>query len=262
MNKGNKAAPKKTVSVAASAPLLPHGEQYTPCEAKRRHMAGMTPYHPSAYSSILAGSDSDDAHAILEKLDVKRAALLEPQLPVILIKVDEEFWNAPEYNFNIPPPLDRPDWDAIPPVECRTSFSMKFQSGTKTITRIQLPLIPAFALTVHKSQGLNKAYELFVASSRLFARALSYVVLSRCTTLEGLYIVGKKINTKHFEQTFGREDGEIKAETARLRRFQGNTLRKGYEAACMYFYLSCDSMRFGPNEPIVLNHDEPEFDGS
>jgi ATP-dependent exoDNAse (exonuclease V) alpha subunit len=78
---------------------------------------------------------------------------------------------------------------------------MKFQSGTKTTTRIQLPLIPEFALTVHKSQGLNKAYVLFVASSRLFARALSYVALSRCTTLEGLYIADKKINTEHFKQT-------------------------------------------------------------
>jgi hypothetical protein len=63
MNKGNKAAPIKTVSVAASAPLLPQGEQYTPCEAKRRHLAGMTPYHPSAYVSIRAGSNSDDEDA-------------------------------------------------------------------------------------------------------------------------------------------------------------------------------------------------------
>jgi hypothetical protein len=70
MNKGKKVAPKKTVSVAASAPLLPRGEQYTPCEAKRRHMAGITPYHPSAYSSILAGSDSDDAHAEEQEEDV------------------------------------------------------------------------------------------------------------------------------------------------------------------------------------------------
>jgi hypothetical protein len=207
-------------------------------------------------------STAPGANPILEKLDVKRAALLEPQLPVIFIKVDEEFWNAPQYNFDIPPPLDRPgNWErviAIPPVECRTSFRMRFQSGTKTITRVQLPIIPAFALTVHKSQGLNKAYVLFVASSRLFARALSYVALSRCTTLEGLYIVGKKISTEHFKQTFGREDGEIKAETARLRRFQGNTLRKGHEAACVY----SDSMTFDPNEPIVFTHDEPEFDGS
>jgi hypothetical protein len=86
---------------------------------------------------------------------------------------------------------------------------------------------------------------------------MSYVALSRFTTLEGLYIVGKKIST-HFKQTFGREDGEIKAETARLRRFQGNTLRKGHEAACVY----SDSMTFDPNEPIVFTHDEPEFDGS
>jgi hypothetical protein len=59
MNKGNKATTKKTVSVAASAPLLHHGEQYTPCEAKRRHMAGMTPYHPD-----------DDAHAEAQEEDV------------------------------------------------------------------------------------------------------------------------------------------------------------------------------------------------
>jgi hypothetical protein len=70
MNKGNKAAPIKTVSVAASASLLPHGEQYTPCEAKRRHSAGMTPYHPSAYVSIRAGSDSDDEDTEGQEEDV------------------------------------------------------------------------------------------------------------------------------------------------------------------------------------------------
>jgi hypothetical protein len=69
MNKGNKAAPKKTVSVAALA-LLPQGEQYAPCEAKRRHLAGTTPYHPSAYVSILAGSNSDDEHAEGQEEDI------------------------------------------------------------------------------------------------------------------------------------------------------------------------------------------------
>jgi hypothetical protein len=39
MNKGNKVSPKKTVSVAASAPLLPRGEQYTPCEAKHNSIS-------------------------------------------------------------------------------------------------------------------------------------------------------------------------------------------------------------------------------
>jgi hypothetical protein len=51
-------------------------------------------------------STAPGANPILEKLDAKRAALLEPQLPVVFIKVDEEFWNAPQYHFDIPPPLD------------------------------------------------------------------------------------------------------------------------------------------------------------
>ena len=46
-------------------------------------------------------STAPGANPILEKLDVKRAALLEPQLPVIFVKVDEEFWNAPQYHFDI-----------------------------------------------------------------------------------------------------------------------------------------------------------------
>jgi hypothetical protein len=50
MNKGNKAAPKKTVSVAASAPLLPHGEQYTQAPTHGRHDS----ISSKCFSSILA----------------------------------------------------------------------------------------------------------------------------------------------------------------------------------------------------------------
>jgi hypothetical protein len=179
--------------------------EHTPCDTKRRYMAGMTPFFPTAYISVLAGSDDEgdgelevDEYANVESARtdntppkkkarmagrpchmycqigkyndkvmwfrlspvlhaayafcnhegmlkgrnlgdwleqgfiytntyvIVNAALLEPQLPVIFIKVDEEFWNAPQYNFDIPPPLDRPgNWErviAIPPVECRTSF--------------------------------------------------------------------------------------------------------------------------------------------
>ena len=206
-------------------------------------------------------NSAEGANKIVEKLDMTSAASIEPQIPVVFVRVDEEFWRAPDHNFIIPPPINKPgNWDrviAIPPVESNCSFRMKFTGGTKTVTRIQLPLIPAFALTIHKSQGLNKAHVLYVASSKLFARALAYVALSRCTTLEGLYIVGKKMNSQHFKQTFGREDGIIKAETTRLRKFQGNTLRKGHKATCTYLALGYDC-----NAPIEFNEDEPEFDQS
>jgi hypothetical protein len=143
------------------------------------------------------------------------------------------------------------NWDrviAIPPIESRTSFIMKFQSGQKHIKRIQLPLILAFALTVHKAQGLTKEYVLFVASSKLFARALAYVALSRCVSLEGLYIIGGKITTRHFKQTFSNEDSVIKAETTRLRIFQG------FLALHKYMNVQCDC-----TTAIIYPEDEPEF---
>lgn len=94
-------------------------------------------------------------------------------------------------------------------------------------------MLLAFALTIHKAQGLTKDYVLFIASSKLFARGLSYVAISRCVSLDGRYLVGGKVTTKHFKQTFG-EDAVIRAETTRWRIFQGNTLRQGHIAMCQY----------------------------
>lgn len=83
---------------------------------------------------------------------------------------------------------------------------------------------------------------LFGASSRLFVRGLSYVAISKCTTLESLYIVEKKIDTEHFKQAFGRQDGVIKSETTPM----GNPLRKDHN-------IYCDSRT--PSEATVLNHE-------
>jgi ATP-dependent exoDNAse (exonuclease V) alpha subunit len=191
--------------------------------------------------------------------DINIAATHEPQIPIVLMKVDEEFWTAPQHKFIIKPPLEtQRNWErviAIPPVESRVSYKLKFANGQESVKRIQLPLILAFGITVHKAQGLNKDYVLFIASSRLFARAISYVALSRCTSLEGLYIVGKKITTEHFNQIYGKEDNVIKAETYRLRKFQGNTLRKGYKALCTF-----KRHLYNEDTPFTFPLDEPEFD--
>jgi hypothetical protein len=62
MNKGNsKLKGTKQVSVAAAAhppPPMTNGE-HTPCDTKRRYMARMTPFFPTAYISVLAGSDDE-----------------------------------------------------------------------------------------------------------------------------------------------------------------------------------------------------------
>lgn len=63
---------------------------------------------------------------------------------------------------------------------------------TKTIveevagTFIQFPLMPAWAVTIHKAQGLTLARVLVDLARGAFAEGQVYVALSRCQTMEGL----------------------------------------------------------------------------
>lgn len=52
---------------------------------------------------------------------------------------------------------------------------------------MQYPIVPAYAITIHKSQG--QTYQNIVCDiDRCFANGQAYVALSRCASLKGLYI--------------------------------------------------------------------------
>jgi len=70
-------------------------------------------------------------------------------------------------------------------------FEVKY-GGKVVATRIQMPLILAYAVTIHKSQGLNLE-NLLVTTSGIFERGQLYTALSRATNLEGLFIVGGNV---------------------------------------------------------------------
>lgn len=58
----------------------------------------------------------------------------------------------------------------------------------KSICRTSFPITPAIALTVHKSQG--STYSKVCVYSEEMDRQLFYVAISRCKTIENLYIIG------------------------------------------------------------------------
>jgi ATP-dependent DNA helicase PIF1 len=56
-------------------------------------------------------------------------------------------------------------------------------------TRKQFPLMLAFAITIHKSQGLSLKSAVVDAGSHTFGSGMMYVALSRVTSLSGLHLI-------------------------------------------------------------------------
>ena len=70
----------------------------------------------------------------------------------------------------------------------RTSWSMKVAEGTK-VSRNQIPLILAWACTIHKAQGSTLDCAQIDLGATLFEYGQGYTALSRCRSLDKLSIV-------------------------------------------------------------------------
>ncbi|CAM1507676.1 Fc.00g073170.m01.CDS01 [Cosmosporella sp. VM-42] len=63
-----------------------------------------------------------------------------------------------------------------------------FLVGNETCARTQFPLIVAFAITIHKCQSLTKDQIVTDLATRDFQAGISYVAVSRVTSLKGLLL--------------------------------------------------------------------------
>ena len=91
-------------------------------------------------------------------------------------------------------------------------------------TRRALPLVPSYAISIHKSQGSGLEQVIVNLSDREFAVGLAYTALSRCKTLEGLYfetMPPMDRMTKHFRWQGFKDKLE---EDERLRDLEQTTL--------------------------------------
>ena len=59
-----------------------------------------------------------------------------------------------------------------------------------TLQRTQLPLLPCWAATIHKIQGLSLDAAVIDLGPKVFEDGMAYVTLSRVRTLEGVALLG------------------------------------------------------------------------
>ena len=66
----------------------------------------------------------------------------------------------------------------------------EFEDGRVKMVRHQIPLILAYAISIHKSQGSSLDCAIMDLGTSIFAPGMAYVALSRVRTLDGLLISG------------------------------------------------------------------------
>lgn len=151
--------------------------------------------------------------------------------------------------------------DGMPVVQTRQhritldEHTWKTEDGDKTIAEVtQLPLRLAWAITIHKSQGLSlDAAEIDLSKS--FEPGMGYVALSRVRSIEGLYIKGINNMAMVVNPQIIEFDAKLKARSA-----QAVSALKSLEQKTIDQHHQTVRRALQPEEDKLLeNYDEPIF---
>ena len=69
-----------------------------------------------------------------------------------------------------------------------STYQFKIEHQGEMLIRKMIPIIPAFSSTIHKMQGLTIDCAIVNCGDSIFSPGQAYVALSRCRSLDGLYL--------------------------------------------------------------------------
>jgi ATP-dependent DNA helicase PIF1 len=110
--------------------------------------------------------------------------------------------------------------------------------GSHTLVRKQIPLILAWAITIHKAQGSTLS-NVITDLSDVFGYSMTYVTLSRVKSLEGLFLIGIDFNriTCNPEVKQYYEELAKQKETAKPEKIERKTSREAPKSNSTMFVL-------------------------
>ena len=138
-----------------------------------------------------------------------------PQLPDIV------FIHVPEYKG----PSYYPNEPNIVPI---TPIRRQWHKQNTLCIRRMIPLQPAYALTIHKSQGMSLDKIIVNLGKKEFSLGLSYTALSRCTKIRNLALAPFP-NWNRFKKMFKSQSFRKRLqEEERLKKLEAQTIARGY----------------------------------
>ena len=116
------------------------------------------------------------------------------------------------------------DEEKIVPI---TPIRRSWMDGKKSCSRTMLPLQPAYAISIHKSQGMSLDKVIINLGGKEFASGLSYTAISRCRKIQNLAFHPMP-NYIRFRNMFKTESFKSKEkEEQKIELYEIETIRAG-----------------------------------
>ena len=106
--------------------------------------------------------------------------------------------------------VTRNSTEHTPTVLRPVTSTFKSRNGKLRLERYQYPIVFAWAVTIHKVQGLSLDRAVRDLGKNMFAHGMAYVALSRFKSLDGVCVIGLS------RSAFQRNDTAVHAEYQRL----------------------------------------------